>query len=189
MTNETDLNPLGSNVTRFTQRSTPSTHVQMKQSAAQVDMGRKAAKKILTSYPDYGKAPPEYGVNLAEYLSYLTEDEIAIVMHPKHGITGRTTYLPTNADIQALLREHEEKRRQFQSHHTHYQRFESVCTEKDVQKDKTPFRPFPKLWETFKEEPWLLKNHTFEVLADASRSLSMIGKEAARDVLARRVGA
>lgn len=188
MTNGTDLQHSG-NVTPFTPRSTPSTHVQMRPSAAQVDMGRKAAKKILTSYPDYGKAPPEYGVNLAEYLSYLSEDEIAIVMHPKHGITGRSAYLPTNADIQALLREYEEKRRQFEPRHTHYQRFASVCTEKDMPQDRTAFRSFPRLWAVFKDEPWLLKGHTFEVLADASRSLSMLGQDAARDVLARRVGA
>lgn len=188
MTNETDHSP-ASNVTQFTRRSMPSTHVQTKPSAAQVDMARKAAKKILTSYPDYGKAPPEYGVNLAEYLSYLNEDEIAVVMHPKHGITAKTSYLPTNADIQAVLREHEEKRRQFSSSHTHYQRFASVCTEKDAAPDKTPFRPFPKLWEAFREEPWLLKGHVFEILSEASRSLAMFGKDAARDVLARRVGA
>lgn len=143
----------------------------------------------MTSYPDYGKAPPEYGVNLAEYLSYLTEDEIAVVMHPKKGITARSAYLPTNADIQALLREHEERQRQFKPSHTHYQRFASACTEKDAVVDKTPFRPFPKLWAAFTEEPWLLKGHTFETLADASRSLAMLGKDAARDVLARRVGA
>lgn len=151
-------------------------------------MGRKAAKKILTSYPDYGKAPPEYAVNLAEHLSFLTEDEIALVMHPKHGITVRSAYLPTNADIQTLLREHEQKRTQFQSH-TAYQRFESVCTPQDAAPDRTPFRPYPKLWAEFKDEPWLMKGHAFEVLTEASRSLAMFGKDAARDVLARRVGA
>lgn len=151
-------------------------------------MGRKAAKKILTSYPDYGKAPPEYVVNLAEYLSFLTVEEIAVVMHPKSGITARTAYLPTNADIQALLKESEAKRDQFKSHTT-YQRFKSVCAEKDAAPDKTPFRPYPKLWAEFADEPWLMKGHTFETLTEASRSLAMFGKDSARDVLARRVGA
>lgn len=152
-------------------------------------MGRKAAKKILGSYPDYGKAPPEYVVNLAEYLSFLTPDELGVVMHPKTGITSRTSYLPTNAEIQALLREHEEKQRQFKPSNSGYQRFASVVTEQDARPDKTPFRPYPKLWEAFADEPWLLKSHTFETLTEASRSLAMFGKEAARDVLARRVGA
>lgn len=159
-----------------------------RRSAEQADMGRKAARKILTSYPDYGKAPPEYAVNLAEYLSFLTPDEIAVVMHPKHGVTARTSYLPTNADIQALLQEAEQKRTQFKSHTT-YQRFDSVCTDKDAAPDKTPYRPFPKLWEAFKDEPWLMKGHAFEVLWEASRSLALLGKDAAQDVLARRVGA
>lgn len=108
-------------------------------------------------------------------------------MHPKHGITARSTYLPTNADIQALLREAEQKRTQFQSRTT-YQRFKSVCDPKDAVPDRTPFRPYPKLWEAFKDEPWLMKGHTFEGLTEASRSLAMFGRDAARDVLARRVG-
>ena len=152
-------------------------------------MGRRAAKKILSSYPDYGKAPPEYVVNLAEYLSFLTHDEIATVMHPKTGITARTQFLPTNAEVQALLREEEEKRRQYQSSHSGYQRFPSVCTPEDAKPDKTPFRPYPKLWKEFADEPWLMKGHTFERLTEASRCLAMFGKESARDVLARRVGA
>ena len=188
MTASTSLNPLH-NVIPSTPRSTPSMPWQTKPSAAQMDLGRKAAKKILTSYPDYGKAPPEYGVNLAEYLSYLTEEEVAIVMNPKHGITAKTQFLPTNAEIQALLREHEEKRSQFRPAHTSYSRFESVCTEKDLGSDRGPFRPFPKLWAAFSDEPWLMKGHTFETLSEASRSLVRLGKDAARDVLGRKVGA
>lgn len=187
MTDEQDLKPL--NVVQFTTRSTPSMLSQTRPSAAQVDSARKAAKRILTSYPDYGKAPPEYGVNLAEYLSYLSDEEMAVVMHPKTGITSKTSFLPTNADIQALLREHEERQRQFKPTNSGYQRFASVVTEQDARPDKTPFRPYPKLWEAFSEEPWLLKGHTFELLTEASRSLAMFGKDADRDVLARRVGA
>ena len=111
---------------------------------------------------------------------------MAIVMHPRHGITARSTFLPTNADIQALLREAEQKCTQFQSRTT-YPRFDSVCTPKDTAPDNKPFRPYPKLWELFKEEPWLMKGHTFEVLTEASKSLAMFGKDAARDVLAGRV--
>lgn len=169
--------------------STPSMPSQMRPSAAQVDTGRKAAKKILTSYPDYGKAPPEYGVNLAEYLSFLTNDEIAVVMHPKTGITSKTPYLPTNAEIQALLREHEERQAKFKPTNSGYQRFESVVTKDDLTPKTRTFQPYPKLWAAFKEEPWLLKGHTFETLTEASRSLTLLGLESARDVLARRVGA
>lgn len=187
MNADQNLKPLGS-VTTFTTRSPSSMPSPTRQSAAQVDMGRKAAKKILTSYPDYGKAPPEYAVNLAEYLSFLTEDEIAAVMHPKTGITSKTSFLPTHADIQALLKEREEQQAKFKPTNSGYQRFESVVTPQDGVRDTAPFRPFPKLWSAFYEEPWLMKGKTFETLSEASRSLAMFGKDSARDVLARKVG-
>lgn len=160
-----------------------------KQSAARVEMARKAAKKILTSYPDYGKAPPEYAVNLAEYLSFLTEEEIAAVMDPRTGVTSKTDFLPTNKHVQEVVNEYDERKAKYRPSNSGYQRFASVVTEKDVMQDKTPFRPFPKLWAAFEDEPWLLKGHTFDRLWEASRSLAMFGKDAARDVLAKRVGA
>lgn len=186
MTARQKLKPLGE-ITSTTQF--PSlTPLPTKPSVERLDTARKAAKKILTSYPDYGKAPPEYAINLAECLAFLTDEEISVVMHPRTGITAKTPYLPTNAEIQALLKEHEERKAKFHAAHTHYQRFKSVCTEKDAEPDKAPFRPYPKLWATFKDEPWLLKGHTFETLTEASRSFSMFGKDAARDVLTRKVG-
>lgn len=165
------------------------TSPQMRRSAERVEMARKAAKKILISYPDYGKAPPEYAVMLAEFMSFLTEEEIAAVMDPRHGVTTKTEFLPTNKHIKEVVDEYHERKRKFAPSTSGYQRFESVVTEKDVRPDKTPFRPFPKLWEVFADEPWLLKSHTFETLCEASRSLAMFGKDASRDVLARRVGA
>ncbi len=45
------------------------------------------------------------------------------------------------------------------------------------------FKPYPKLWEAFADEPELLKNRTFEALTGASRALAMHGKEAAIAVL------
>ena len=188
MNDKPDLQPLA-NVTRLPTRSQPSMPSLTKQSADRVDMARKAAKKILSSYPDYGKASPDYAVLLAEFLSFLTEEEIGAVMHPRHGVTAKTEFLPTNKQIQEVVNEYHARKKQFAPSTSGYQKFSSVCTEKDVAPDKTPFRPFPKLWAEFKEEPWLLKSHTFDVLWEASRSLAMFGKDAARDVLARRVGA
>jgi hypothetical protein len=141
------------------------------------------------SYPDYGKAPPEFLLTMAETLSYLSEEEVAAVLDPRTGVTSKTEFLPTNKHIQEVVREHHDRKAGFAPSTSGYQRFESVCTEKDLRPDKTPFRPFPKLWTVFKDEPDLMKGHTFEVLWDASRSLAMFSKDAARDVLARRVGA
>ena len=93
-----------------------------KPSAAQVDSARKAAKKILGGYPDYGKAPPEYIINFAEALSYLTPEELGAVTDPRDGVASRCQYLPTIADIHALLREQKEKAEQFRPAHTNYRR-------------------------------------------------------------------
>lgn len=92
-----------------------------KPSAVQVDSARKAAKKILGGYPDYGKAPPEYVINFAEALSFLTAEELAAVTDPRNGVASRCQYLPTIADIHALLRERKEKAEQFKPAHTNYQ--------------------------------------------------------------------
>jgi hypothetical protein len=153
-----------------------------------MDAGRRAAKKILASFPDYGKAPPEYVVNLAESLSHLSEEDLAVVLHPVTGVASKTKFLPTFADISALLQEHRAKQDQFKPHTT-YKRLESVVTPADVAKPRAKYQPYPKLWAAFAGEDDLLTGHTFETLTEASRSLAMFGKDAARDVLARRVGA
>jgi hypothetical protein len=94
-----------------------------KPSAGQVDLARTAAKRILSAYPDYGKAPPEYIINFAEALSYLTETELAAVLDPRTGIVSRCQFLPTIADIHALLRESEQKAAQFAPTDSGYTRF------------------------------------------------------------------
>lgn len=74
------------------------------------------------AYPDYGKAPPEYIVGFAEALSYLSSDELAVVLHPKDGIATRCQYLPTIADIHAVLRDAKARQDQFKPAHTIYRR-------------------------------------------------------------------
>lgn len=77
---------------------------------------------MLSSFPDYGKAPPEYVVNLAESLSYLSDEELAVVLHPLNGVAARTKFLPTFADISAVLVDHRAKQEQFKPAHTQYKR-------------------------------------------------------------------
>jgi len=121
MNDEQDLKPLYS-ATRLQTVSPSSMPSLTRQSADRMDAGRRAAKKILSGFPDYGKAPPEYVVNLAESLSYLSEEELAIVLHPVKGVAGRTKFLPTFADIMAVLNEHRATKEQFQPAHTTYRR-------------------------------------------------------------------
>ena len=72
MNADQNLKPLGAITSRtHSQSSMPSL---TRQSADRMEAGRRAAKKILSGFPDYGKAPPEYVVNLAESLSYLNDE-------------------------------------------------------------------------------------------------------------------
>lgn len=116
-----DLTPIYS-ATRLPTASQSSMPSLTRQSADRMDAGRKAAKKILSSFPDYGKAPPEYVVNLAESLSYLSEAELEIVLHPVTGVLSRTKFLPTFADIMAVLNERRAVQEQFKPAHTTYRR-------------------------------------------------------------------
>jgi hypothetical protein len=107
-----------------------------KPSAAQIDTARTAAKKILSTYPDYGKAPPEYIVSFAEALSYLTPDEIAAVTDPRNGVASRCQFLPTIADIHAVLRERQARTEAFLPTPTTYKRLNGP--EHDPRRLKTP---------------------------------------------------
>ena len=50
-------------------------------------------------------------------------------------------------------------------------------------KAKQKFQPFPKLWEAFADEWQILQGHRFEVYEEASRRLTLDGKDEARKVL------
>ena len=47
---------------------------------------------------------------------------MAIVLHPVTGVAARCKFLPTFADIMAVLNEHRTKQEQFQPAHTQYKR-------------------------------------------------------------------
>lgn len=121
MTAEPSLKPLYA-VTTTPTRSQSSMPSLTRQSVERMEAGKRAAKKIISSFPDYGKAPPEYVVNLAESLSYLNDEELAVVLHPLNGVAARTKFLPTFADISAVLVENRAKQEQFKPAHTQYKR-------------------------------------------------------------------
>jgi hypothetical protein len=83
------------------------------------------AKRILASFPDYGKAPPEYVLAMAEYLAYVTDSERELLLHPRLGVRARCKFLPTVADCEELLREHEARRRQFEPLPSQWKRLNS----------------------------------------------------------------
>lgn len=85
-----------------------------------------AAKRILGSYPDFGKAPAGYGMMFTDALAYLTEEELAVVMHPRTGITSVCEFLPSVGDVHALLRDHKERQEKFRPAATSYRRLKDI---------------------------------------------------------------
>jgi len=63
-------------------------------------------EKIYCSYPDYGKAPPEYLLSITEYLSYLSPEDQAALANPKNGVATVCRFLPTKAEMVEFLKEH-----------------------------------------------------------------------------------
>lgn len=57
---------------------------------------------ILACYPDYGKAPPEYVVNLIDVISTYPESVMVRLCDLRTGIASKCTFLPTVAEIVAM---------------------------------------------------------------------------------------
>ena len=83
--------------------------------AESMSRGRKLAARILSNYPDYGKAPPEYLLTLSETLASLTTSEIVWLCDPDDGLATVCKYLPTTADIHDFLKAKRAKAEQFKS--------------------------------------------------------------------------
>lgn len=54
---------------------------------------------VLSCYPDFGKAPPEYVVNLIDVLSTYPEKTLVKLCDLRTGVVSKCPYLPTVADI------------------------------------------------------------------------------------------
>jgi hypothetical protein len=70
---------------------------------------------LLSSYPDYGKAPKPYLLSIAEILGQLSEDVVVAVLDLKTGVRARCSYLPTVADIVKCAEEYIVHRDRFRS--------------------------------------------------------------------------
>jgi len=141
---------------------------------ARLNAGLEAAKAIVTRYPEYGKAPPEYLAGLAKLMATYPDDVLATMTDIRIGVSARYKFLPTPAEIVEFGERLEQRREAL----------------KDVRKGRIPepigslgkAMPFPRLFGTFREEPELLVRG-FDTLAAASRALATQGRDAARAVL------
>ena len=137
--------------------------------------GTEAAQAILTRYPDYGKASPEYLASIAELLADMPPENLRVMTDKFIGISAKCKFLPTHADFVEFDEALEAKR--YATRDLRQGRVaEPIYSAKPM--------PFPKLWAEFREEPHLLQRN-FDCLCDASKALAMHGKAAALDVLKR----
>lgn len=136
--------------------------------------GSEAAKIILSRYPDYGKAPPEYLASIAELLADMPPENIRVMTDKHIGISAKCKFLPTHADFIEFDEQIEARR----------------YATRDLRQGRVPepvgvgvkAMPFPKLWAMFKDEPHLL-HRNFDCLCDASKALTTSGVDAAREML------
>jgi len=131
---------------------------------------------ILSRYPDYGKASPEYLASVAELLSDMPPENLRVMTDKHIGISAQCKFLPTHADFVEFDEKLEARR----------------YAQRDLRQGRVPEpigqgvkpQPFPKLWAAFNTETHLLQRN-FDCLCDASKALAMHGREAALDVLKR----
>ena len=92
-------------------------------SAEKMEDTKPIIRQILSSYPDYGKAPARYLLAITEFVADLTPAEQMLLVDPRNGIASRCTFLPTIADMTALLNERRAARDQYRPAHTAHRYF------------------------------------------------------------------
>lgn len=139
-------------------------------------------EKMLRSYPDYGKSPPEYAAGIAGVLSMLSPEIRQEIFDPMRGIRSRCKFLPTIADIVELADQISARIAARKDFKERYGRGYTV-----VETARKPFIPFPELWEAFKDEPEVLYGRDFGTYQDAFKALCLPspygGKAMARSVM------
>lgn len=61
------------------------------------------AQKILSGYPDYGKAPREYLLSVSEFIAHQPPELQAAMAHPTTGVASKCRFLPTIADLRQFI--------------------------------------------------------------------------------------
>lgn len=82
-------------------------------------------RTLMRGRPDYGKESPDYAVGMTETLSYLTDEELEWLTHPRDGIktfSQYSKYLPQPNDIHEFLREKRARIEAIQPARTIYKR-------------------------------------------------------------------
>jgi len=143
-----------------------------------------AAQRIIACYPDYGKAPPEYLGSLMRALETYSVDVMARLADLRTGVPSKVKYLPTIADVIELgnkLAEDEHKTARYSA----IQHRRPIA----IEGPRAAFRPFPKLWEAFADDPAVLakldKGLPFGTLSHADKLRATDGTWVAKAFLER----
>lgn len=92
-------------------------------SPEQIQAARNAAERLLSSFPDYGRASAEYVRALIETLAWCSPSELAELLHPREGLATVCKFLPAAADIHGFLRDKRQREAKYNPH-TAYHRLE-----------------------------------------------------------------
>lgn len=77
----------------------------MKSTVESRQQARDVVKQILSRFPDYGKAPPEYLIGLIEVVEQFPAHVQAAMLDPLSGISARCKFLPTSHDFVSMAAE------------------------------------------------------------------------------------
>jgi hypothetical protein len=137
------------------------------------------AKTIFTRYPN-PKAGPEYLVELVNTLAEQPQWIVDRVADRHLGITFRfKTFAPSIGEVLEFIASLKDMRDRY----NHYSEVQKRVVPR-LPFERKPFRPYPKLWEAFADDPEVLARlddpNAFDFLTEASKRLTMRGKDVAR---------
>ena len=145
--------------------------------------------KIVSSFPA-GNPSPEYVIALAAKLETYEPVVIRRLADLREGLPSRCKFLPSVAEVHEIgerLADQEARRAKYASEPP---RRPAIAGRHHHEGAKDgPFRPYPKLWAAFAEEPTIIDaldrgGFNFDQLTEASRRLVIQGKDKARDYIA-----
>lgn len=157
---------------------------------------------ILSAYHNSDTFSMDYLKGLHDHFETLRPEEILWVMDKNTGLVASCpNFPPSVGNMVEVVNKARERKNQFLPAPSSYSKFQPETFEKDgtpelraeaikrileKKPERAPrVRPYPKLWEAFEQDEFLLLWRDFECLTLASKALAQHGKEAARDVLSR----
>lgn len=139
-----------------------------------LERARAIAKLILSRYPDYAKATPEYVAGIVEILASLSERLREDAADIRIGVSAKCTFLPTVADFVKWAEDETARRDRFKPSREYIRREAEPSPMKD-------YNPYPALTAEFGADA--LRGVWHPKLDDAARALARNGRQAAAAVL------